>query len=235
MCKLIYSMSVSLDGYICGPQGDFDWSAPDEELHRFHNDQVRELGGHLLGRRLYEVMSYWETADERVRAVPLVAAEVFVEVVGDGEPRDVLPAHPGLEPLDIGLRRGRGVHERGVAGVEMGEVAHVVSHQRAADAGMFGPAVNVGLEERAVHDQLTATAEKVEQARPALGPVEDVVLPHRRPRHPSTLRGQRIPRTAHLLLQATTITIDASGALLGGGTSLLRPAGTPAAFRSLRW
>ena len=50
MCKLIYSMSVSLDGYICGPQGEFDWSVPDEELHRFHNGQVRELGGHLLGR-----------------------------------------------------------------------------------------------------------------------------------------------------------------------------------------
>ena len=65
MCKLIYSMTVSLDGYISGPQGEFDWTAPDEELHRFHNDQVRELGGHLLGRRLYEVMSYWETAEER--------------------------------------------------------------------------------------------------------------------------------------------------------------------------
>jgi dihydrofolate reductase len=65
MCKLIYSMTVSLDGYICGLQGDFDWSEPDEELHRFHNDRVRELGGHLLGRRLYEVMTFWETAEER--------------------------------------------------------------------------------------------------------------------------------------------------------------------------
>jgi dihydrofolate reductase len=65
MCKLIYPMTVSLDGYICGPQGEFDWAVPDEELHRFHNDQVRELGGHLLGRRLYEVMSFWETAEER--------------------------------------------------------------------------------------------------------------------------------------------------------------------------
>jgi dihydrofolate reductase len=75
MCKLIYSMTVSLDGYISGPQGDFDWSAPDEELHRFHNDQVRELGGHLLGRRLYEVMSYWETAEERNPAAPQYALE----------------------------------------------------------------------------------------------------------------------------------------------------------------
>ena len=64
MRKLIYSMSVSLDGFIAGPGGDFDWSAPDEEQHRFHNEQTSELGGHLLGRRLYETMVYWETADE---------------------------------------------------------------------------------------------------------------------------------------------------------------------------
>lgn len=64
MSKLIYSMSVSLDGYIVGPDGSFDWSAPDEEQHRFHNEQTGELGGHLLGRRLYETMLYWETAEE---------------------------------------------------------------------------------------------------------------------------------------------------------------------------
>jgi dihydrofolate reductase len=70
MRKLIYSMGLSLDGYIAGPHGEFDWSAPDEELHRFHNDQVRELSVHLLGRRLYEVMSYWETAEEREPSAP---------------------------------------------------------------------------------------------------------------------------------------------------------------------
>lgn len=64
MPKLIYSMSASLDGFIAGPDGDFHWSAPDEELHRFHNERVRGLGGHLLGRRLYETMVYWETAHE---------------------------------------------------------------------------------------------------------------------------------------------------------------------------
>ena len=64
MRKLIYSMGVSLDGFIAGPGGEIDWSAPDEELHRFHNEQARELGAHLCGRRLYEVMLYWETADQ---------------------------------------------------------------------------------------------------------------------------------------------------------------------------
>ena len=56
-------MGVSLDGFIAGPDGDFGWSAPDEELHRFHNEQTRELGVHLCGRRLYEVMVYWETVE----------------------------------------------------------------------------------------------------------------------------------------------------------------------------
>jgi dihydrofolate reductase len=65
MRQLIYSMGASLDGYIAGPRGEGDWAAPDEELHRFHNEQARELDLHLLGRRLYEVMTYWETAEER--------------------------------------------------------------------------------------------------------------------------------------------------------------------------
>ena len=64
MRKLIYSMGVSLDGFIAGPGGEIDWSRPDEKLHRFHNQQMREMGADLYGRRLYEVMTYWETADE---------------------------------------------------------------------------------------------------------------------------------------------------------------------------
>jgi dihydrofolate reductase len=56
-------MGVSLDGFIAGPDGTFNWAAPDEELHRFHNEQTRDLGVHLCGRGLYETMVYWETAD----------------------------------------------------------------------------------------------------------------------------------------------------------------------------
>ena len=68
MRKLIYSMGVSLDGFIAGPAGEIDWSAPDEELHRFHNQQARETAVHLYGRRLYDVMTFWETVDERPSA-----------------------------------------------------------------------------------------------------------------------------------------------------------------------
>ena len=72
MRKLIYSMTVSLDGYIAGPDGAIDWSVPDEELFRFHAQHVQEIGMQLCGRRLYETMVYWETAEES----PLAAEEV---------------------------------------------------------------------------------------------------------------------------------------------------------------
>lgn len=64
MRKLIYSMTVSLDGYIAAPGGAIDWTAPDEELFLFHTQQVEEIGVHLCGRRLYETMVYWETAEK---------------------------------------------------------------------------------------------------------------------------------------------------------------------------
>jgi len=58
---LIYSMSVSVDGFIADRDGAFGWSVPSDQLFRFHTAQVRELGGYLLGRRLYETMLVWET------------------------------------------------------------------------------------------------------------------------------------------------------------------------------
>jgi len=58
---LIYSMSVSVDGFIADREGAFSWSIPSEEQFRFHVTQTRELGGFLLGRRLYETMLVWET------------------------------------------------------------------------------------------------------------------------------------------------------------------------------
>lgn len=64
MPRLIYSMTVSLDGFIADPDGAIDWSAPDEELFRFHHQRVQELGVCLCGRRLYETMAYWETVEE---------------------------------------------------------------------------------------------------------------------------------------------------------------------------
>ena len=70
---LIYSMSVSVDGFIADREGGFGWSVPSEEQFRFHTEQVGELGGFLCGRRLYETMLPWET-DPSMRDAELEAA-----------------------------------------------------------------------------------------------------------------------------------------------------------------
>src|SRR6187551_2840577 len=64
MNSVIYSMNVSLDGYIVGPDGSFDWTEPDEEVFGFWTNQTRELAAEVMGRKLYETMLYWETADQ---------------------------------------------------------------------------------------------------------------------------------------------------------------------------
>ena len=62
MSKLIYSAITSLDGYTADENGNFDWAAPDEEVHAFVNELERPVGTYLYGRRMYETMVYWETA-----------------------------------------------------------------------------------------------------------------------------------------------------------------------------
>jgi dihydrofolate reductase len=61
MARLIYSAIASLDGYVNDQDGRFDWSAPDEEVHAFVNEQERPVGTYLYGRRMYDVMAVWET------------------------------------------------------------------------------------------------------------------------------------------------------------------------------
>ncbi|TDC51848.1 deaminase [Jiangella ureilytica] len=62
MGNLTYEMITSLDGYVADADGNFDWSAPDEELHSFVNETAKGIGTFLYGRRMYETMVYWETA-----------------------------------------------------------------------------------------------------------------------------------------------------------------------------
>ncbi|MEA2213200.1 MAG: hypothetical protein QOF83_3148 [Solirubrobacteraceae bacterium] len=136
MRKVIFSMGVSLDGYIVGPDGTFDWAAPDEELHRFHNDQTREIGVHLLGRNLYETMVFWETADQdpalsdfehEFAAIwqglaKVVFSTTLDEVVGNtrllhGEPQaelERLRAEPGLDIAVGGAGLAAPLSQRGL-------------------------------------------------------------------------------------------------------------------------
>ena len=77
MADLICTGITSLDGYIEDTSGSFDWSAPDEEVHRFVNDLERATGTHLYGRRLYEVMAYWEDPPPESDPVELDYAAVW--------------------------------------------------------------------------------------------------------------------------------------------------------------
>ena len=64
MGRLIYAAIASLDGYVADEEGDFGWAAPGREVHAFVNDLERSAGTHLYGRRMYEVMAWWETNDD---------------------------------------------------------------------------------------------------------------------------------------------------------------------------
>ena len=71
MGTLIYSMSISLDGFVETPSRSLDWVQVDEELHTFLNDEAREMRAFLYGRRMYELMSdYWPTAEDDPAATP---------------------------------------------------------------------------------------------------------------------------------------------------------------------
>ena len=99
MAKLIYSVITSLDGYVADEQGNFDWAAPDEEVHSFVNDLERPLGTYLYGRRMYEVMVYWETVTPRTNRAPSRTTRRS----GERPTRSCTPRHSSGPPA-----RGRG-------------------------------------------------------------------------------------------------------------------------------
>lgn len=96
MAKLIYSMLMSLDGYIEDKDGNFGWGVPDDEaVHTYINELASTVGTYLYGRRMYETMVYWETAHEAPNQPPVIldwarqwqAAEKIVYSKSLAEPR----------------------------------------------------------------------------------------------------------------------------------------------------
>lgn len=83
MARLIYSAITSLDGYVADADGNFDWSAPDEEVHAFVNDLLRPAGTHLYGRRMYQVMAAWETMYSQPDLTPV--ARDFADIWHDAD------------------------------------------------------------------------------------------------------------------------------------------------------
>jgi dihydrofolate reductase len=123
VAKVTYSMGVSLDGYIKDADGNFDWGAPDEELHRYYNEQTRELQGFLFGRRVYEAMEpYWPEAakDETLGEVEAEFARIYV-----GIPRFVFS--DTLQEVPDGVRL-----------VRRAEAVAEVTRLKEADGGPLG-------------------------------------------------------------------------------------------------
>jgi dihydrofolate reductase len=125
VAKLIYSAIASLDGYVADADGAFDWSAPDEEVHAFVNDLEREVGTHLYGRRMYEVMVAWETiADESPvardyaeiwRAADKVVYSRTLEAVASARTR----IERAFDPEAIGRMKASAARDIGVGGPEL--------------------------------------------------------------------------------------------------------------------
>ena len=127
MRKVIYSMSVSLDGFIAGPGGEIDWSGPDDELHRFHNDRVRGQSAQLLGRRLYETMLYWEGFAEREPA----ATETTLDFARIWQP---LPK----VVFSRTLTQVKGTHTRLAQGTPAEELERLKAEPGEGDVGVGG-------------------------------------------------------------------------------------------------
>ena len=132
---LIVSMGVSVDGFIADREGGFGWGAPDEEQFAFHLEQVRGLGGCLLGRRLYETMLPWET-DPAMRADELTTA--FADV-WSAIPKVVFSR--ALDRVEGNARLAEGSVAEEVAAV----LAATEKNVEIGGAGLAGQAIELGL------------------------------------------------------------------------------------------
>jgi dihydrofolate reductase len=126
MGNIIYLMNVSLDGFVEGLDGTFGWSEPDEEVHRFHNQQARDLSAFLYGRRMYELMTPWQIADEAPSAPDYVVE--FARIWKD-KPKVVFST----------TLQTAGPSSRLVRGDIAAEVARLKQQQPGGDFGVSGP------------------------------------------------------------------------------------------------
>ena len=177
MARLIYSAIASLDGYTADEAGNFDWAAPDAELHAFVNDRERDVGTHLYGRRMYETMAVWETMD--VSAEP----EVMRDYAGIWRAADKVvysrtlaaPSTPrtrierAFDPEAV--RRMKRTAGRDISVGGPGLAAHALREGIVDEIQLFLVPVVVGGGTRALPDGLRVDLELLDQRRFAGGAV----------------------------------------------------------------
>jgi len=173
---LVYSAIASLDGYVVDAEGNFDWAAPDEEVHAFVNELERPIGTYLYGRRMYETMVFWDDAD-RV-AGESAAMREFSEiwraadkVVYSRTLESVSSARTRLE-RDFDPEAVRQVKAEGdlsVGGAEL--AAEAVTAGLVDEIQLFLTPVIVGGGKRALPDGLRLSLELLDERRFANGVV----------------------------------------------------------------
>jgi len=178
MAKLIYSAIASLDGYVADEDGNFDWAAPDEEVHSFVNELERPVGTYLYGRRMYEVMSYWETAHTRAEQPPFIKdyTEIWQaadKVVYSRTLEDVSSARTRLErefdPEAVRKLKAEATSDLSIAGPHL--AAEAFRAGLVDECHLFLAPVVVGGGNRALADGLRVNLELTDDRRFANGMV----------------------------------------------------------------
>jgi dihydrofolate reductase len=170
-------MLASLDGYVADEKGDFSWAAPDEEVHAFVNDMSRDVRTMLMGRRMYEVLSVWETWD--VAGEPAVIADFQTiwkaadKVVFSGSSPAITTPRTTLEttfaPDDIRGRKARAEHDLSIGGPML--AAQALAAGLVDEIQLYLMPVVVGGGLRALPDDLRLSLELIDERRFANGAV----------------------------------------------------------------
>jgi dihydrofolate reductase len=172
MPKLIYSAITSLDGYVADEDGNFDWSAPDEEVHSFVNDLERQVGTYLYGRRMYEVMVAWETPDAFAGGSPATQdyAEIWRaadKVVYSRTLESVSSARTRIErdfdPESVREMKAAAGHDISVGGPDL--AAQALRAGLVDECHFFLSPITVGGGKRALPDGLRLEFELLDQRR----------------------------------------------------------------------
>ena len=177
MAKLIYSTLMSLDGYVADERGNFDWAVPSDEVHAFVNDLQRSIGTHLYGRRLYEVMSAWETMhtlpDQPTVVLDFAAIWQAADKIVYSRTLDtVSTARTRLERFDHeAVRRMKSTadHDLLIGGPDL--AAHAFAAGLIDDLHLFLAPIIVGGGTRALPDRVRLDLELADERRFANGMV----------------------------------------------------------------
>jgi dihydrofolate reductase len=169
LAKLIYSTIASLDGYVADAHGTFDWAAPDEEVHAFVNDLERPVGTYLYGRRMYEVMSAWETLsdDEPVMrdfaAIWRSADKIVYSTTLDAATTAKTRIERSFDPDAVRRMKSSAERDISIGGPTL--AAHALAAGLVDELHLFAVPFLVGAGTRALPDGVNASLELMDEHR----------------------------------------------------------------------